>query len=167
MRQGIGNNCCAFSPRSKPISSYVFKIETLSILFFFFFSPSKQALLWAAVSICIQFLQIQHGGNNSNWIGKSTMFRSVTVMNIAWNIHICALTFCIPVQVCCSFHCYSFCPGLNLRIIIHTHSKCFLWRKSLWRGIAEWIQAIFQISVQSYMHTNGEKIAWFDISAKG
>lgn len=135
--------------------------------FIFFFSHSKQGLLWAAVSICIQFLQIQHRGNNSNWIEKSTMFHSVTVLTIARNIHICALTFSIPVQVCCSFHCYLFCPGLNFRIIIHTHRKCFLWRKSLWRGIAEWIQAIFQISVQSYMHTNGEKITWLDISVKG
>lgn len=167
MRQEIGNNCCAFSPRSKPISSYVFRIEELSILFFFFFPPSKQAFSWAAFPSVVSSCKFGMGGHNSNWIEKSTMFHSVTVMKIAWNVHICALTFCIPVQVCCSFHCYSFCPGLNFRIIIHTHRKFFLWLKSLWRGIAEWIQAIFQISVQSYMHTNGEKIAWFDISVKG
>lgn len=34
MRQGIGNNCYVFAPQSKPIS-YLFKIETLSIFFFF------------------------------------------------------------------------------------------------------------------------------------
>lgn len=64
MRQGIGNNLCAFSPPSKPISSYAFRIETLSILFYF--SPSKQVVSCAAVSIYSQFLQIQYGGNTSN-----------------------------------------------------------------------------------------------------
>lgn len=92
MRQGIGNNCCIFSLQSKPIS-YLLKTETLSILqFFFFFSPSKQTIFQAAVSICIQFLQIQLQGNNTTWIEKST-FHTVTVTNIAWNIHICAPHF--------------------------------------------------------------------------
>lgn len=50
----------------------------------------------------------------------------------------------------------------------YSHSqKMLLMKESLCRGTAEWIQAIFQISLQSYMHTDGGKFAWFDISVKG